>query len=323
VTARRAVTSALRDMLVASTLVVLGSALCVRFDVAERLSLKLLRWEYLQLDDLLLGAGLALAATGWFAVRRWREALSSLAARQQSEREKAEYVAKLEQLSAQLLLAEQAERTRIAELLHDEVGQTLYACRLQLERASARVADAEGRELLREAQTLAEVRELLHEAQTLADDAMTHTRELSAQVSPPILQDLGLAEALEWLLTRTEQRFGITTYFVPGDAWQHIHARAHDPIFQSVRELVANAIKHAQASSLTVSATQCATDRVEITVQDDGRGFVPSRIGAGFGLLSIERRMACLGAQLCIESTSERGTSASLRLPIPLRASAS
>jgi signal transduction histidine kinase len=308
-TERRSVTAALRDLLLAGALVVTGSALCVRFDVAERLSLRLLRWEYLQLDDLLLGAGLALAATGWFAVRRWREALSSLAARRQSEREKAEYVAKLEQLSAQLLLAEQTERTRIAELLHDEVGQTLYACRLQLERASARVADAE-------------VRELLGEARALADDAMEHTRELTAQVSPPILQDLGLAEALEWLLTRTGQRFGITTQLVPGAAWQQIHPRAHDPIFQSVRELLTNAVKHAHASHLTVSALQCAEDRVDITVQDDGRGFVPSRIGAGFGLLSIERRMACLGAQLCIESTNERGTSASLRLPVPLRAPA-
>lgn len=299
-------TAALRDLLFATALVLAGSALCVRLDMAERLSLKLLRFEYLQLDDLLLGAGLALAASGWFAVRRWREALSSLAARQQSEREKAEYVAKLEQLSAQLLMAEQAERTRIAELLHDEVGQTLYACRLQLERADARIADAE-------------VRELLAEARELADDAMAHTRELSAQVSPPILQDLGLAEALEWLLSRTEQRFGIRTRLLPSDAWQQIHPRAHDPIFQSVRELVTNAVKHAHASELVVSAHEAANERVDVTVRDDGRGFIRSRTGAGFGLLSIERRMACLGAQLYIESARERGTCASLRLPVPLR----
>jgi signal transduction histidine kinase len=209
-------------------------------------------------------------------------------------------VAKLEALSAQLLQTEQAERTRIGELLHDEVGQTLYACRLQLERAQSRTRDAQ-------------LGALLAEAHALAGDAMASTRELTTRISPPILHDLGLGEAVEWLLSRTEQRFGVHTRFVATDAWQRIDRSLHEPIFQSVSELVANAVKHARAAVLEVTAEQRGGS-IEVRVSDDGRGFAP-KASQGFGLFSIERRMARIGARLKIEARPQRGTSAVLQLP--------
>jgi signal transduction histidine kinase len=299
-------TRAARDALCAAASVVLVGFVCVHLDSAERVSASLLRWESIQLDDLLLTSCWAILAMTWFALRRWREAQLSLAAARKSELEKASYVEKLEQLSAQLLWAEQAERTRIAELLHDEVGQTLYACRLELERAQRRAHEPE-------------LAALIGAAHALAGDAMSHTRELTTQMSPPILTDLGLADAVEWLLARAGERFGIATEFEASAAWRSVHERMVEPVFQSLRELIANAVKHAQASTVRVSAALGPDGRVQIRVQDDGCGFAREAVGArGFGLFSIERRMSHLGASLQIASERERGTVACLQLPASL-----
>jgi signal transduction histidine kinase len=248
-----------------------------------------LRWEWLQLDDLLLTSFIAISALTWFARRRLAETRRALALHVASEHEKAKYVAKLEELSAQLLQTEQAERARIGELLHDDVGQTLYACRLQLD-------------------------EVVAEAHSLAGDAMASTRELTRRISPPVLHDLGLAEAIEWLLTRTEQRFGVQTHFESAGPWHAIDDRWHEPVFHSVSELITNAVKHAQAANIRVDARAHA-ERIEVRVHDDGRGFAQDHNASrGFGLFSIEQRMARIGAQLHIESASQHGTCAALQL---------
>jgi signal transduction histidine kinase len=298
---------AARDALVAGLIVLCGGLMCIHWDTAEHLTAGVLRWEWLQLDDLLLTSGIAITSLTWFATRRWAEARRALALHVASEEDNAKYVAKLEELSAQLLQTEQAERARIGELLHDDVGQTLYACRLQLERALARVTDPG-------------LRALVSEAHTLAGDAMSSTRELTTRISPPVLHDLGLPEAIEWLLARTEQRFGVQTKFVSDGPWHAIDEGWHEPVFHSVSELITNAVKHARATSIRVSVSARAADGViDISVDDDGRGFAPEIIQTrGFGLFSIEQRMARIGARLHIESMSQQGTRASLLLPAAL-----
>ena len=297
----RRLTQAARDAYAAATLVVCGGLICVRWDTAERLSAGVLRWEWLQLDDLLLTSGIAISALLWFAMRRWTEARHALALHVASEQDKEKYVVKLEELSAQLLQTEQAERARIGELLHDDVGQTLYACRLQLERALAHTRDEE-------------LHRLITEANTLAGDAMSSTRELTTRISPPVLHDLGLPEAIEWLLARTQQRFGVQTCFVSEGPWRAIDDSWREPVFHSVSELITNAVKHAHAKSIRVSAST-GDGVIDISVDDDGRGFAPETVGTrGFGLFSIEQRMARIGARLHIESMSQQGTRASLQL---------
>lgn len=292
---------ATRDAWLAGLLVLCGGIVCVSTDRAEVVTALMLRWEWLQLDDLLLTSFFAISALTWFATRRWNDTRRALALHVASEREKAKYVVKLEELSAQLLQSEQAERTRIGELLHDDVGQTLYACRLQLERALARATDPT-------------LRALVTEAHTLAGDAMASTRELTTRISPPVLHDLGLAEAIEWLLARTEERFGVQTRFDATGPWLAIPESWREPVFHSVSELVTNAIKHAQATCIVVSAV-AANGCVEVRVQDDGRGFTAVRTETrGFGLFSIEQRMTRIGAQLHIEPGNPRGTCAVLRL---------
>ncbi|HEY2735219.1 MAG TPA: histidine kinase, partial [Polyangiales bacterium] len=203
VTPLHATRRALGDVLLALGLVAISGLLFIGLDMSERLELVLLRWESLQLDDLLLTSIVAVVALTWFALRRWADAVRELRARQASEADKTRYLARLEELSAELVETEGRERARIAELLHDDVGQTLYACLLQLERLDQRLgADAASRELL-------------DGARELAAAAMTHTRELTVDLSPPLLHDLGLAEAIEWLLRRNQVRIGLSARFEP------------------------------------------------------------------------------------------------------------
>lgn len=295
---------ALHDALWALASVIIAGVLFVQHDAAEQISPRLVRWERIQLDDLLLTAAVAVIAACWFALRRWRETLRELHAREQTEREKARYVERLEQLSSQVLETEQSERARLADLLHDDVGQTLFACRLQLERAQARVRDPE-------------LEQLIDEAHALASAAMTSTRELTMQISPAILRDLGLAEALDWLLARTEQRFGLQARVEPSPAWQRVSEPMIEPVFHSVAELLTNAAKHARARHVEVAAAVSGERTLVVSVRDDGCGFVPQRERShGFGLLSVERRMACLGAMLRIRSSPADGTRAELILPL-------
>ena len=293
----------LRDALGAALIVIAGGITFVTYDSAERITARLLGWEHLEIDDLLLTAFLAVAACSWFAWRRWQDATHELAARRRSEDQNELYVQRLEQLSGQLLEAEQEARTRLADVLHDELGQTLYATRLQLDRLDQRLSDPEDKAQLA----------LAHE---LVEDTLGRTRDLTLELSPPVLHDLGLCEALEWLAERTKARAQLEVRIDRSLAWQSIPGSWHEPLFQSIRELLTNVVKHAGASRVDVSAARSGDGVLRVCVRDDGRGFVyEGAARRGFGLFSTERRMAWLGAAMRVDSAIGAGTSVTLELP--------
>jgi signal transduction histidine kinase len=305
---RRRLDRAALDLWIAAGIVLAGGSLFVTMDAIEWLSPAALRWEVIELDDVLLTLCLAAAVASWFAFRRWSDSTRQLAELRRAAEERAFYLERLEELSSQLLQAEQRERDRLAEVLHDEIGQTLYACQLKLELlASANRftgAAAGGNS----------ARDLLAQASELTSAAMTQARDLSIQLSPPALHDLGIAEAIEALLPRLQERYGLRMRFDPGPAWDSIPRRWYGPVFHSVSELVVNAAKHAGASCVALSAKLGADGDVRVIVSDDGDGFDARARSSGFGLFSIERRMACMNGALEIESEPARGTTAMLRL---------
>jgi signal transduction histidine kinase len=102
-----------------------------------------------------------------------------------------------------------------------------------------------------------------------------------------VLHDLGLAEAIEWLVRRNRERLGRCARFEPGVDWQRIPRPWHAAVFHSVSELLANAAKHAAASLVGVSAADSGDRVVCIRVLDDGRGFHPNPLTRGFGLFNV------------------------------------
>ncbi len=300
---RRLGTRVVRDVLLAGSIVLAGGVAFVTLDSAERVRSAVHVWERFEVDDLLLTAALAVAACSWFAWRRWQDAERELQARRATEAQNELYMRRLEQLSGQLLEAEQEARHRLADVLHDELSQTLYAARLQLERLEQRLGDAE---------SLAGL-ELANE---LVRDALARTRDLTLELCPPVLHDLGLCEALEWLAERTQVRAKLEVHVASADAWRRIPGAWHEPLFQSVRELLTNAVKHAGASRVVVTAADSG-GRLCVCVRDDGRGFdYENEARRGFGLFSTERRMAWLGAAVHVDSAVGGGTAVTLELPI-------
>ena len=217
---------------------------------------------------------------------------------------------KLKDLASQLTITEERERQRIAGELHDEVGQNLASSRLQIASALKACADP----------VLA--RKLKELSATLLQ-ATRDTRHLVYDLGSPSLNELGLEAAIEERLEEEIQvRHGLETRF-ESDGWDCLLSKDINALlFRSVRELLINVVKHADASRVTVRMQR--DDGVgRVTVEDNGRGF---DVGAevfrthpegGFGLFSIRERMEYMGGSLEIISEKGKGCRVVLSIPCP------
>jgi signal transduction histidine kinase len=222
--------------------------------------------------------------------------------------EAVEQAQKLRFLSAQLSLAQEAERRRIGEMLHEDLQQLLVAARMQLG-ALCRTQDAAQREPI--AREIADVLER----------SFKLTRSLSVELAPPVLYEHGLAAALEWLAAETRKNYNIE---VTVEADCSGNPRAADVrifLFRAVRELLLNSAKHAGGSAVHVTMQHRRPDKVRIIVADDGPGFDPNslddkRTGSQtVGLLNIRERVSSFGGEFQINSGPKRGTRITLSLP--------
>ncbi len=218
------------------------------------------------------------------------------------------YQAQLLELASELLLTEERERRRLATDLHDSLGQTLAISKLKLdELRSASSAWAHAKDL-------DDVRELMGQA-------IQQTRSLTFELSPPVLYDLGLEAALEYLAERTEEVHGIVTEFNDDKQVKYLNEGLRILLFRAVQELLVNVVKHARARKARISARR-DDNHIRIVVEDDGVGFDTSRIdsqmdkGGKFGLFSIRERLHHLGGRFEIDSKSGHGTQVTLKAPL-------
>lgn len=223
-----------------------------------------------------------------------------------AERKKAEK--SLRSMSSELSLAEERLRRRIATEIHDHVGQNLAISKIKVESLRQSAASAEmGR-------SLDEIRQLL--AATIES-----TRSLTFELSPPVLYELGFEQAVDWLVRKTRQQFGISAEFHDDGCLKPLEDDVRVLLFQAVRELLVNVIKHANARNLKVS-TRRMDGQICICVEDDGVGFTAVKSPCqedekgGFGLFSISERLNYIGGSLKIESAPGHGTRVILEAPI-------
>jgi signal transduction histidine kinase len=223
-------------------------------------------------------------------------------------RKAVEQTRKLRLLSAELSLAEEAERRRIAEMLHEDLQQLLVAARMQLS-ALCRTQDAAQREAI--AREIADVLER----------SFKLTKSLTVELAPPVLYEHGLAAALEWLAAETAKNYNVE---VTVEADSSANPKAADVrifLFRAVRELLLNSAKHAGGSSIHITMQHRRPDNVRIIVADNGAGFDPNsldnkRTGSQtVGLLTIRERVSSFGGEFHIHSGPKRGTRITLSLP--------
>ncbi len=222
--------------------------------------------------------------------------------------EAVERAQKLRLLSAELSLAEERERRRIAQVLHDDLQQMLMAAQLHL-----RSLDKTENTVKRSGIT--------RNIQDMLERSFNLTRSLSAELSPPVLHDHGLAAALEWLAAQARKHHGAK---VSVDADSSANPKAIDVrvfLFQAVRELLLNAGKHAPGSPVHITMKGTGSGKLRVIVSDRGPGFDPARLDrqgiqlGGLGLFSIRERMASFGGKLQIDSAPGHGTRITLVAP--------
>ncbi len=206
----------------------------------------------------------------------------------------------------------EAERRRTARELHDELGQLLTALKMDLESLrSALPHDAP--DLSRRAQTM----------HTMLDSTIAATRRIAADLRPLMLDDLGLAAALDWLTHNFSNQTGIATDLVIDEAVAQVPEPIASALYRITQESLTNVTKYAQATSTEVRLEQDG-EWVQLTVRDNGRGLAAgdqSKHGT-FGLLGIRERVMLLAGEVTIESRPGedgrpgRGTEVRARIPL-------
>lgn len=212
---------------------------------------------------------------------------------------------RLQAMSSELMLAEERERRRIATVLHDSVVQTLALSKLKVD--GLRRMQQNG------------LHDRLSEIYSLIDKSIIQTRTLTAELSPPVLYELGLPPAIQWLGDRLHSEHGIEFELVAPPAWTRVSEQQRVVLFQGVRELLVNVVKHAHASRCRVTISRDDAE-VRIEVQDDGVGVtrsdVPDYVKGGFGLFNIRQRLTYLGGSIEIKTEPGRGTTVTLVAPL-------
>ena len=230
-----------------------------------------------------------------------------------TERKKAEesidqYQRQLRSLASELTLAEERERRRISSLLHDHIGQLHATAKMKLGLLESSVED---RTLKKE---INEIRELIGQA-------IHYGRTLTFELSPPILYDLGLEPAVEWLTEQLEEQNAITCAFENDGSLKPISDEIRVLLFTAVRELLVNVVKHAAAQHVKITIRRI-DDSISIHVADDGTGFNASKKSyhlaeaRGYGLFSIRERLHSLGGHMDVRSWIGRGTRIVLQAPL-------
>jgi PAS domain S-box-containing protein len=212
---------------------------------------------------------------------------------------------RLRALATELNLTEQRQRGRLATELHDYLGQLLALGKIKVSQAARRPLDEP-------------TAKLVTDLKEIMDQSLTYTRTLVAELSPPVLNEFGLPIALRWLADHMRQRDLSVSLDLDTDALVLPEDQAV-LVFQSVRELLMNVLKHSETKEAFLTMRGSA-GTLSITITDQGVGFDAAADkaggGSGFGLFSIRERMFALGGHFHIVSAPGQGTTATLRLPL-------
>ena len=270
---------------------------CLKSDGSPGNFLKI-RFPIHTADDRLLIGGMALDITEqqqWeYQIKAANERLSSVAMEQ---------AAHLRELSSELTRAEQRERDRLYELLHDHVQPLLVAARFELSGISTRTPPESLQKII------GTVREQITEVIQAA-------RNLGMQLNPPLIMERGLGPALDSLRNWMNSAYGLKVSLKSAPGIEPADVSVRLLCFNAIRELLLNVVKHADSDSVALTLTREDGEMLQVEVADDGVGFTTEAWHGGTGLSNIQRRLEMLGGSLSIESQMNAGTIATLRVPL-------
>jgi signal transduction histidine kinase len=259
--------------------------------------------ERILIGLLLLGVGVSLATV--FRISR----LEERAEEQHQLTERAEQ--ELRRLSQQLVRAQENERRSLSRELHDEIGQTLTAMRVELGNL----------ERLRNGSD-EQFQAHLDDAKQLASQTLASVRNLAAGLRPSVLDDLGLGPALEWQAREFSRRTGIPVEVRLEGLPPELPESHRTCVYRVAQEALTNCARHAEAKRIRI-LLYSDDERISLAVEDDGRGLPPPadgelpRVGLGLGLIGIEERVKELGGSVAIHSQPGKGMLLKISVPLP------
>jgi signal transduction histidine kinase len=224
--------------------------------------------------------------------------------------------AQAERLAAQVLMAQEEERRRVARELHDEAGQALTAVVIGLERGLASMPETYATDLP------VQPRQLVSNLRDLAAQTLDEVRRLALELRPSLLDDLGLVAALRQYVRSTEERAGLATQLtVVGfdqDGDGRLPPEVETALFRIAQEALTNAIRHAHASAVHVRLRR-AESSVTLEVRDDGIGLnaaIGADAGGHLGIFGMRERARILNGDFQAAPVSPRGTLVRVRIPL-------
>lgn len=232
---------------------------------------------------------------------------SQIAEYRKAEIRIAAYQRQLRQLASELSLAEARERRAIASDLHDHIGQALAYIKMTVSqfRGNAIFCGFEDK---------------IHEIMNLIDQTIKYTRDLTFEISPPILYELGLDAALEWVAERFDRKHQLKITIKKTLPIGRLADDVEVILFKSVQELLTNVVKHSGADKVMITITGSG-DCIVLEISDNGCGFDSANLDGvaleneRFGLFNIRERLSYMGGAM--EIISSPGKGATIRLTAP------
>ena len=209
-------------------------------------------------------------------------------------------------LALELSGIEERERAKIAEDLHDHVGQTLAMAKVKLQELGKSGANIDAARL--------------DEIDGLINQAISYSRSMIFEISPNALLELGFIEAIEWLVEHIHNKHGLDIKYSHCEQTGPMDGNTGIVLFKAVRELLMNIVKHARTDKAEVTVANDG-DCVRATVSDKGCGFDPADLNASgkgrirFGLFNLQQRIINAGGAVEIDSSAGRGTRVSIAMP--------
>lgn len=212
----------------------------------------------------------------------------------------------LRRLSSHLQSAREEERAHAARRIHDDLGQTLTALKMEAVWLHRHIPP-ERADLVEKARGMAD----------LVGNAIRTVQALCAELRPQILDDLGIGPALEWQADEVARRTGMTCAVEIRPESLALDRERSTAVFRIFQEALSNVARHAGARKVEASLVR-EGETVTLTVRDDGRGLTPGQAEdpKSFGLLQIRERVAALGGKLHAEGAPQKGTTLTVVLPL-------
>ncbi|MDQ1636783.1 MAG: two-component system, cell cycle sensor histidine kinase and response regulator CckA [Pyrinomonadaceae bacterium] len=243
-----------------------------------------------------------------------KELRKEIAERKQAEADLNIRSQQLRALSARLQSAREEEGTRIAREIHDELGSMLTGLKWDLEEINKMLSTPSG-----QSQPEA-VREKLSALSELTDMSVSTLRRIASELRPSVLDDLGLAAAIEWQAQQFQARTGIVCVCEHCQENVVLSAEQSTAVFRIFQEALTNVLRHARATRVDIKITKDEGFFV-LSVNDNGKGITQSEKSGqqSLGLLGMRERAHLIGGEVTITSAEGQGTVVNLRVPIPGR----